>query len=544
MNRKNNLERLKNEEFDICIIGAGASGAGCAIDATLRGFKVALIEKNDFAAETSSKSTKLIHGGVRYLEQAFKNLDFAQLKQVRHGLEERHTVLKNAPHLAHPLALITPVFSWFEGMYFTIGLTLYGFFAKNDPLPKAKWLNKKETYEHIPTLTSKLHSSVMYYDGQLDDARYCLALAHSADEAGAAVVNHAEIIGFENGESGKLTTAIIQDKLADNQSIKIKSKLFINCTGPFADSIRLMANPAEQSRIRPSKGVHIILPMAYLQSKDAMLIPKTKDGRVVFVIPFEGEVMVGTTDDEYQNLDKEPILIEKEIDFLLETLEPFLSKMPQKHEIKAGFGGLRPLIAAGDSKATKKLVRDHEVEHDPKSNLLSLLGGKWTTYRLMAKDTIDDACQLLNSNANCSTENHLLVGAKNYDFDNWKVIQKQYNLSENTSKHLTLKYGSRANKVLQLTDNQAVLKELISPNYPFVKAEVVYTVREEMVCKLRDFFARRIRFELMDWSAVYDSIDDVAELMADELNWSTTQKQANIDEYKSLIKQFKASAKL
>lgn len=544
MNRKNNLERLKNEEFDICIIGAGASGAGCAIDAALRGLKVALIEKDDFAAETSSKSTKLIHGGVRYLEQAFKNLDFAQLKQVRHGLEERHTVLKNAPHLAHPLALITPVFSWFEGMYFTIGLKIYGFFAKNDTLPKAKWLNKKETYEHIPTLTKKVHSSVMYYDGQLDDARYCLALAHSADESGAAVVNHAEVVGFESDKNGKLTTAIFKDKLIDNQVIKIKSKLFINCTGPFADSIRLMANPDAKKRIRPSKGVHIMLPMTYLQSKNAMLIPKTKDGRVVFVIPFEGEVMVGTTDDEYNDLEKEPILIEEEIDFLLETLEPFLNKMPQKHEIKSGFGGLRPLISASGNKSTKKLVRDHEVEHDEKSNLLSLLGGKWTTYRLMAKDTIDKACELLNNNTECSTENHLLVGAENYNFDNWKIIQKQYNLSEETAKHLSLKYGSRATKVLQLTDNKPFLKEKISKNYPFIKAEVIYTIREEMVCKLRDFFARRIRFELLDWSAVYDSIEVVAELMAEELAWSDAQKQANIDEYQSLIEQFKASAKL
>ncbi len=541
MNRKQNLDRLKNEEFDICIIGAGASGAGCAIDAALRGFKVALIEKNDFAAETSSKSTKLIHGGVRYLEQAFKNFDFAQLKQVRHGLEERHIVLKNAPHLAHSLALITPVSTWIEGLYFTIGLTIYGFFAKNDPLPKAKWLSKKETYEHIPTLTKKLHSSVMYYDGQLDDARYCLALAHSADEAGAAVVNHAEIVGFEKDSSGKLKGASVKDRL-NNEEFKIKAKLFINCTGPFADSIRLMANPTEQKRLRPSKGVHIVLPMQYLQSKDAMLIPKTKDGRVVFVIPFEGEVMVGTTDDEYNDLEKEPILIEKEVDFLLETLQPFLDKMPQKHEIKAGFGGLRPLIAGGGSKETKKLVRDHEVELDEKSNLMSLLGGKWTTYRLMAKDTIDDACKLLQNNAQCSTENHILVGASGYDFEQWKAIQKQYSLAEDTAKHLVLKYGSRANKVLQLIDNQTDLKEKIHSNYPFIKAEVVYTTRQEMACSLRDFFARRTRFELMDWSAVVASIGIVADLMANELGWDNAQKQANIAEYKALIEHFKTAS--
>ncbi len=533
MNRVKNLEKLQNEEFDICIIGGGASGAGCAIDAALRGFKVALIEKEDFAAETSSKSTKLIHGGVRYLEQAFKNLDFAQLRQVKHGLEERHTVIRNAPHLAHPLALITPVFSWFEGFYFKIGLTIYGFFAKNDSMPKAEWLNKKETFEHIPTLTPRLHSSVMYYDGQLDDARYCLALAHSADEAGAVVVNHASIIGFEKDSTGKLKTATVVDNLSE-KNISVKAKLFINCTGPFADSIRLLANPEQEKRLRPSKGVHIILPAEVLNSKDAMLIPKTKDGRVIFVIPFEGEVMVGTTDDEYRNLEQEPILIEQEIDFLLDTLRPYLAKVPAKSAIKSGFGGLRPLIASSGSKATKKLVRDHEVEFDEKSNLLSLLGGKWTTYRLMAKDTIDEACKILDKDTTCKTELHYLVGGENYNFEEWKNIQEKYNLDTDICQHLLKKYGTKANQVLATSS----LTERIHKDYPFIKAEVIYTIREEMAGSLRDFFARRTRMELIDWKATLNSVDTVADIMSEELNWSETQKQTNITDYKKLLKDF------
>lgn len=539
MNRSKNLGKLQNEEFDICIIGGGASGAGCALDAVLRGFKVALIEKQDFAAETSSKSTKLIHGGVRYLEQAFKNLDFAQLRQVKHGLEERHTVIRNAPHLAHPLALITPVFSWFEGFYFKIGLTIYGFFAKNDSMPKAEWLNKKETFEHIPTLTPKLHSSVMYYDGQLDDARYCLALAHSADEAGASVVNHASITGFQKDINGKITTAIVKDNLSE-KNITVKAKLFINCTGPHGDSIRLLANPAQEKRLRPSKGVHIMLPHEVLRSQDAMLIPKTKDGRVIFVIPFEGEVMVGTTDDEYRDLEKEPILVEQEIDFLLDTLRPYLAKVPEKSAIKSGFGGLRPLIASSGSKATKKLVRDHEVEYDEKSNLLSLLGGKWTTYRLMAKDTIDEACKLLNTETECKTEQHYLIGGENYTFEEWKNIQKKYKLDEDICQHLVKKYGTKANDVLE-NSNQT---DRIHQNYPFIKAEVIYTIREEMVGSLRDFFARRTRMELMDWQATFSSVDNVAEIMAVELAWSETQKQVNITEYKKLLKNFMQTANI
>lgn len=539
MNRSKNLERLENEQFDICIIGGGASGAGCALDAVLRGFKVALIEKEDFAAETSSKSTKLIHGGVRYLEQAFKNFDFAQLRQVKHGLEERHTVIRNAPHLAHPLALITPVFSWFEGFYFTIGLSIYGFFAKNDTMPKAQWLNKKETFEHIPTLTPKLHSSVIYYDGQLDDARYCLALAHSADEAGAAVVNHSAITGFEKDGSGKLVAATVKDNFSD-KTISIKAKLFINCTGPHGDSIRLLANPTQAKRLRPSKGVHIMLPPEVLRSQDAMLIPKTKDGRVIFVIPFEGEVMVGTTDDEYRDLDKEPILIEQEIDFLLDTLRPYIANVPDKSQIKSGFGGLRPLIASSGSKATKKLVRDHEVEYDEISNLLSLLGGKWTTYRLMAKDTIDEACKLLHRETECTTELHYLIGGENYSFEDWKAIQEKYKLDEDICQHLVKKYGTKARSVLE-TSTQT---ERIHKDYPFIKAEVIYTIREEMAVSLRDFFARRTRLELMDWKATSSSVESVAEIMAAELNWTEQQTQANIDDYKKLLRNFTQSANI
>ncbi len=564
MNRNKNLERLQNETFDICIIGGGASGAGCALDAALRGFKVALIEKEDFAAETSSKSTKLIHGGVRYLEQAFKNLDFAQLRQVKHGLEERHTVIRNAPHLAHPLALITPVFSWFEGFYFTIGLKIYGFFAKNDSLPKAQWLNKKETFEHIPTLTPKLHSSVMYYDGQLDDARYCLALAHSANEAGAVVVNHASITGFEKDTNGKIISATFIDNLnltttpaseklesghrTQNSELRtqhsIKSRIFINCTGPFGDSIRLMANADLEKRLRPSKGVHITLPAEVLQSQDAMLIPKTKDGRVVFVIPFEGEVMVGTTDDEYRDLDKEPIVINQEIDFILDTLRPYLAKVPDKSQIKSGFGGLRPLIASSGSKSTKRLVRDHEVEHDEHSNLVSLLGGKWTTYRLMAKDTIDEVCKLLDKDIACKTELHYLVGGESYDFSSWKTIQKKYNLEEEICQHLVKKYGTRAEDIcLLITDNQ-ILSEKIYPKYPFIKAEIIYTIRQEMTGSLRDFFARRTRMELLDWQATLDCLETVADLMATELGWTNPQKQANILAYRNLLKGFMVSANL
>ena len=537
MNRTQNLQKLKNEQFDICIIGAGASGAGCALDATLRGFKVALIDQQDFASETSSRSTKLIHGGVRYLEQAFKKLDFGQLRQVKHGLEERHIVIQNAPYLAHPLALLTPVFSWIEGMYFTIGLTIYSWFAKNDPLPKSKWLSRKETFEKIPTLSKKTHSAVMYYDGQLDDARYCLALAHSADEAGATVVNHLELIDFERENSEKINRALLKDTLTEER-FEIKAKLFINCTGPYADTVRLKANTKLYPRIRPSKGVHIMLPYNTLNSESAILIPKTKDGRVVFVIPFEGEVMVGTTDTEYDKLKEEPILLRQEVDFLLDTLAPYLDHTPDRNFLKSGFGGLRPLISASKSGNTKSLLRDHEVEHDPTSNLLSLMGGKWTTYRLMAQDTIDEACRILNKQSACTTSTHLLVGSEGYDFEQWANLSKQYQIEENTARHLMRKYGNRAERVLKLIDEDPIWKQKLVNSQPHIQAEVVYAVREEMACSLRDILARRTRLELIDWQETKKILPLVADLMQTELSWTNEQKERNIKLYMAQLEDF------
>ncbi|WP_439556579.1 glycerol-3-phosphate dehydrogenase/oxidase [Dyadobacter sp.] len=544
MNRPDSLTRFDNEEFDICIIGAGASGAGCALDAVLRGYKVALIDKQDFASETSSRSTKLIHGGVRYLEQAFKKLDFAQLKQVRHGLEERHIVLKNAPHLARPLALMTPVSSWFEGLYFKIGLQLYDAFAINDTLPKSKWLSKKEVLAKIPTLDpQKLHSGVLYYDGQLDDARYCLAIVQSASEQGAAVANYMEVDGFVKNESGKLTAVNAVDTRSGSK-YTIKAKLVINCTGPFADNIRLLANPALPERLRPSKGVHVMLPPKTLNSEYAMLIPKTSDGRVVFAIPFEGATMIGTTDTEYSKVSEEPMLNEEEKEYLAATLNPYLAKPIDLRELRAGFGGLRPLLSADPTKSTKSLVRDHEIELDEKTGLLSLLGGKWTTYRLMAKDTIDEADVIFSQQKPCTTDAHILAGGADFDPESWKKLAADFALSDEVARHLVSKYGSWAGRVAALGRDNAALAEQLSPEYPYLKAEVVYAVRAEMAVTLRDFLARRVRMEITDWKETLNVLPVVASLMARELEWTEEQEKNELAEYAALIQKFIAGAQL
>lgn len=538
MNRTENLTRLQNETYDICIIGAGASGAGCALDAVLRGYKVALIDKNDFASETSSKSTKLIHGGVRYLEQAFKNLDFAQLSQVKHGLQERHLLIQNAPNLAHPLALITPVSSWIEGLYYFIGLKIYDWIAGNDSLPKSKWLSQKEAIEKIPNLSNqKLHSAVQYYDGQLDDARYCLALVQSAEAEGATVVNYVEVTDFTKDSSGKVVSATVVNRIRD-ESFSISARLFINCTGPFADSLRLKANPTLPNRLRPSKGVHLVLPPETLGGEHALLIPKTPDGRLMFAIPFEGGALIGTTDTEYDDVQEEPILEEEEANFLLNTLSRYLKIKPTLLQAKSGFGGLRPLLASNPSKSTKRLVRDHEVEEDAVSGLVSLLGGKWTTYRLMARDTIDAVDKILHKKNECKTDKHILVGSKLYDPDNWIQLQNHFPISKETSIHLNKKYGSLAKEVLVVTRENSTWLELLHPAHPYIQAEVIFAVRHEMAVTIRDVLARRLRIEIIDWHATLLCLTIVGELMKKELNWSDEYRNQHVKNYEIILHKY------
>jgi len=326
------------------------------------------------------------------------------------------------------------------------------------------------------------------------------------------------------------------------ENFSIKAGLFINCTGTFADQVRHLANPELPARIRPSKGVHVVLPYETLNSTDAMLIPKTSDGRVVFAIPFEGQLVVGTTDTEFKDGTQEPFLEKKEVDFLLGTLRPYLKKPPTPEDVTAGFGGLRPLLAADPTKSTKGLTRDHEVEHDAESNLISLLGGKWTTYRLMAKDTLDEVEEMLGQKNPCLTADHLLAGGENFDYEAWKFIQKKYDLGEDTSKHLILKYGSRADNVLGLTQEDAALAERLVARLPYLKAEVVYAARHEMAVTPRDFLARRIRLEVTDWDATLECLPTVCDLMGRELGWDAATERRMTNDYTALVRGFQREA--
>ncbi len=378
-----------------------------------------------------------------------------------------------------------------------------------------------------------------------DDARYVLALIQSAVKKGAVAANYVSFQSFKKDPGGKLESAEVKDEISGG-NFRIKADRFVNCTGPYADHVRLAANPAEDARMRPSKGVHLVLPGSYLQSKEAMLIPETPDGRVVFVKPLDDAVMVGTTDTAYDELDKEPMLEREEIDYLLDTLRPFMEKMPDKQDITAGFAGIRPLLAAKKSKRkeTKSLLRDHEVEHDEISGLVSLLGGKWTTYRVMAQDCVDYICQLNEKNIPCTTATHHLVGHQLAEFDphNFRSSAGQKGLKEVTIEHLLAKYGDQSPLLLQLIETESNLAKPLLETHPFIAAEVVYALRNEMAIKLRDFLSRRIRLEISDWQASMLAAEKIAPYFQRELGWSEEQRNTELTEYRQMIEGFRQRA--
>src|SRR5579862_3784602 len=354
------LKDIQSKSFDVCVIGGGATGSGCALDSQLRGLSTALVEAGDFASATSSASTKMVHGGVRYLEEAFRHLDPAEYKVVNRALHERIHMLKNAPFLAGAREFITPCYSRFDLAYYEAGLKLYDWISGTASLAPSHFVSREEALRRLPNLNPQ-------------------------GLAGAVALNYARVASCEKGADGKLEAVVVQDQFG-GQSFVVRARAFVNATGPFADSIRGMANPAAKPRIRLSKGVHILLPLDVLSSDDAMLIPKTDDGRVLFAIPWRGRVLVGTTEQEVA-VGEELFLTREEVEYLLRHLNRYLGEPVKAGQVVGGFAGARPLLSAGDSRDTKKLARDHQVELDSLSGLVSILGGKWTTYRAMAQDT-------------------------------------------------------------------------------------------------------------------------------------------------------------
>lgn len=524
--------------FDVCVIGGGATGAGCALDAQLRGLRTLLIEGGDFASGTSSASTKLVHGGVRYLEQAVKTFDLAEYRMVQGALRERAAMLQNAPHLAHAAEFVVPVYSWFQATYFRMGLKIYDWLAGKKNLFPSKFISKQKVAERLPALgTEGLYGAVAYADGQFDDARYGMALVSSFAKAGGKALNYCRAQEFEYRGNGKIVGLKLRD-LMDDAELSVRASVVVNATGPFSDVVRQMANPRLAPRLRPSKGSHLLFPQELFEGKDALLVPETEDKRVIFAVPWQGRLLVGTTEDEATPETK--LTADRgEAEYMLRQLNPYMAKPLRVEQAVSGFAGLRPLVAAGSNHSTKELIRDHEVEVDEKSGLVSILGGKWTTHRLMAEETVNAVQRSLGVKMSaCETEKHRLDGAEGFTVNFWQTLVNDYNLAESTAKHLADKFGKNAEQVLNFGREDAKLLAPIVEGFPAIRAEVVFCAREEMAQTIEDILARRIGLQLYDWRLSIAAAPVVGELLAEELRWSEQEKTIAISDYKRKIQGF------
>ena len=533
--RSESLNIIAGQSFDVCVIGAGATGAGCALDAQLRGLKTVLLDGADFASGPSTAATKIIHGGVRYLEQAIKGLDVKQYEVVNRALHERIHMLHNGPFLSRPLQFLIPCANWFTVAYMGFGMKLYEWIAGESSLFPSRFLAKSETLKRMPGLAAEhLIGSIAYADGQFDDARYNLALINSFTEAGGIAANYCRVVGFLKDENGHLIGAEVEDQISQER-FEVRAGRFVNATGPAADTIRSLARPGIPSRMRLSKGAHIVLPLEVFPTSDALLIPRTDDGRVLFAVPWFDRLLIGTTEQEV-TIHDELYLSKDDVAYLLRHINKYCATAIRPDQIVSGFAGARPLVSAGGSRATKKLARDHEVEIEPQSNLISIMGGKWTTHRAMAEDTVNAVQKSLGHAPTPGvTLNYPLVGSRGFTSGYCSSLLTTYGIAEQTAKHLSQKFGTNATKVLQLAENEPNLEQPIVPGLAPLRAEIAYCVRNEMAVTIEDVLMRRTGLQLFSWRAAAHAAVPTADIMARELGWSTEFARASADEYVARI---------
>jgi glycerol-3-phosphate dehydrogenase len=489
------LER--DEPFDLLIIGGGASGTGAALDAVTRGLTVALVERDDLSAGTSSRSTKLIHGGVRYLEKAVKGLDRTQFALVRDALRERAVLLRNAPHLCHALPLVTPLYSTLQVPYIMTGLKMYDWLAGRENLHPSRFVNAREAKRRFPQLKAAgLRGGVIYYDGQFDDARMNVAIALSAAERGAVIVTHAEVTAVHH-DGGRIAGVTVLDR-ASGERAEVAARAVVNATGPYADAIRRLDDPGAEPMLSASSGVHIVLDERFAPPDTGLLIPKTEDGRVLFLLPWLGSTLVGTTDQPAPVVD-DPEATEEEIEYILRHLGRYFDLPVARADVKAAWSGLRPLVADPKAADTARLSRDHVV-HVSGSGLVTIAGGKWTTYRRMATDTVDAAVKAggLGDRPPPATVDLKLVGAERLDIAGAAVLETR-GFDDDVADYLHHAYGDRAGLVADLAE--AGLGARLAPAYPYLEAEVVYAQRHELALSAADVLYRRTRLGFLDAAA-------------------------------------------
>jgi glycerol-3-phosphate dehydrogenase len=489
-----------------------------------------LIEAGDFASATSSRSTKLIHGGIRYLQEAVTDFDPGQYHVVKQALRERRFMLDNAPFLAHTMEFLVPCYRWWEVLYYGAGTKIYDRIAGKHNFFPSKFRSAKDAVARWPLLRDRgLKGAIVYADGQFDDARFVVALVQTFTEAGGEAVNHARVVRLEKDSGGKIAAAEIEDQLSGTRTA-IRARLFVNATGPYSDHIRAMANPSLEKRLRLSKGVHILLPLDG-RTKDAMVVPKTDDQRVIFAIPWLGRLLVGTTDDEVTHED-ELVVKRSEVDYLLQQLNRYLSRPFAVEDVVGGFAGVRPLVSSGKSSKTKKVLREHEVELDDQSGLISVLGGKWTTYRAMAEDAINTVQRQLGvAVGGCATREHTLSGSEGYSDAYSQALTTNYGVSELTARHLSEKFGTRATAVLELATQEHQLSASIVAGYPAIRAEIAYSARNEMAATLDDVLERRTGLQFFSWEAAMTAAPVGAAVMQREMGWDDAETQRASNDY-------------
>lgn len=507
------ISKLKSHkgDWDVVVIGGGASGLGAAVESATRGLKTLLLEQHDFSKGTSSRSTKLVHGGVRYLAQG-------NVALVLEALRERGLLRKNAPHLVKDQSFIIPNYNWWGTPYYTIGLTLYDMLAGKLGLGRSLPYTKSKTLKCIPTLVSeKLGGGVVYHDGQFDDSRLAINLAQTFVENGGTALNYTKVTDLIK-ENGKIVGVKAVDQESGEELI-VKSKSVLNATGVFVDDIIKMDTPNARDIVKVSQGVHLVLDKEFVPGDYAIMIPQTSDGRVLFAVPWHNKVVVGTTDVQKETHELEPRALEEEVDFILETAGRFLVKPPKRSDVKAVFAGLRPLAApTGEGKKTKEISRGHKIVVAD-SGMVTLTGGKWTTYRQMAEDVMNQVSKVAGFTMKKSSTKHMKIHGfkKNIDLSNPMYF-----------------YGSDEEHILALAKENKELGEYLSKDLGIIKAQVVWAVRNEMARTVEDFLARRTRALLLDARQSIAMANEVASLMAKELGYDKEWEANQVKEYTSL----------
>ena len=517
MNRQEALDKIRQKiNWDIVVIGGGATGLGIAVDAAKRGYKILLLEKNDFAKGTSSRSTKLVHGGVRYLAQG-------NIKLVIEALRERGFLLKNAPHLTRVQEFVIPTYSYWQKWYYGIGLGIYDLLSNRLSLGRPAILSKKSIIKLMPSiLKKKLRGGISYKDGQFDDSRLAISLALTAYDHGATLVNYCGVVELIKKENKVIGVVAVDD--ITEEKFEISAKSVINATGVFVDQVLAMDDSLSPHMVMPSQGVHLVVDKKFFSGSSALMIPKTSDGRVLFALPWHDQVVIGTTDTPLNLISEEPIALEEEIEFILSNFNQYSELKTSRNDIQSVFAGLRPLVKTSNTGSTALASRDHTIIVS-KSNLITITGGKWTTYRKMAKDAVGNAAFVAKLPiVKCSTMQLRLHGyGENIQYGDMLSV-----------------YGTDALKIKELIKENSTLGERVHPNFPYLKAEVVWAVRSEMAINIEDFLARRTRMLFLNAKAAIESAEIVAEIMAKEMNGDEKWKQEQVSDFIEIAQEYLA----